>query len=95
MGSDVSVDLDTIIVRPASSGEASTGTISPDPSNKQYVYKSIPTINLVSLSDTRLTVGTKTLQKFTISADSKGPIAWNQIKFNQADQLQQLLQDWV
>jgi hypothetical protein len=82
MGSNVSVDLDTIIVRPASSGEASTETISLDPSNKQYVYKSIPTINLVSLSDTRLTVGTKTLQKFTISADSKGPIAWNQIKFN-------------
>ena len=41
-----------------------------------------PTIELAPLSSTQLTFGTRTLQRFTVSADSAGSISWNQIKFD-------------
>jgi len=50
--------------------------------NEIRVYKSVPTIELASLSSTQLTFGTRTLQRFTVSADSAGSISWNQIKFD-------------
>jgi len=84
-GSNVSVQLNSYIERPASTGTATTTTLgTPLLSATQYVYKSIPTVSLVSLPDTRLTIGTKTVQKFTVSADAKSSIAWNQIKFTLA-----------
>ena len=83
-GSDVSVTLVSYIERPASTGTATTVSSLSIALKVQYVYKSIPTLSLVSLPDTKLTVGTKTVQKFTVSADAKGSIAWNQIKFNLA-----------
>jgi len=67
-------------IAPASTGVNAT-IPAPTSGSNLYVYKSIPTISLVSLPSTTLTAGTKTLQKFTIAADASAPISWNKIEF--------------
>ena len=81
-GSNVSADLDKILQRPGSTGTATTGDLSGLAGKTQYVYKSIPTVSLSQLDNTKLTAGTNVIQKFNISADSKGSIAWKAIDFN-------------
>ena len=49
--------------------------------NSLYVYKSIPTVSLVSLPDTKLTAGTKALSKFEVKANQSGSIAFANISF--------------
>jgi hypothetical protein len=46
-----------------------------------YVYKSVPTVTLVTLPSTRLVAGTNTIAKFSIAADSAGPIGWKKMLF--------------
>jgi len=49
--------------------------------NATYVYKSVPTITLVTLPTGLLNNGTKILSKFTISSGGTGTIAWDRILF--------------
>jgi len=44
-----------------------------------YVYKTKLTISNVALPSTTLSAGTQTIAKFTLSADSAGPIAWRKL----------------
>jgi hypothetical protein len=46
-----------------------------------FVFKSLPTITLVTLPSTILRTGTQTLMKFTIASDSAGSIGWKKINF--------------
>jgi hypothetical protein len=64
----------------------STGTVynggnESDAGNAMYVYKSVPTVTLVTLPSTRLVAGTNTIAKFSIAADSAGPIGWKKMLF--------------
>jgi len=88
-GADLTTKLlntgtDRVKVIPASTGVVESITISPEiaAGNSIRVYKSIPTIELASLPSSQLVAGTNVLQKFTISADAAGAIAWSQIKFD-------------
>jgi hypothetical protein len=76
-GSDVRIVLDTY------KAQTSAGSTETKPTdvygNSMYVFKSIPTISLVTLPSTTLTNGTKTLSKFTVAADAAGAIGWKQI----------------
>ena len=47
--------------------------------NDVYVVKSKPTVSLVTLPSTTLANGTKTIAKFSITADANGSVAWRKI----------------
>ncbi|MFA5207997.1 MAG: hypothetical protein WC428_05055 [Candidatus Paceibacterota bacterium] len=79
-GTNVGATLSSGIKRDSASGTAAA-IAAVETGNTQYAYKTIPTISLVSLPNTTLTAGTKTLQKFTISADAKSAVAWKQLVF--------------
>jgi len=49
--------------------------------NKMYVRRTRPTVSLVTLPSTVLTDGTKTISRFSISADSAGDVTWKAIGF--------------
>jgi hypothetical protein len=50
--------------------------------NAQVMRKSVPTIAASTLPSTLLSGGTKTLYKFTVSADAKGDVSWNRVVFH-------------
>jgi hypothetical protein len=47
-----------------------------------YSYKTKPTITNVALPTTVISAGTQTINKFALTADAGGTIAWRKIKFN-------------
>ncbi len=49
--------------------------------NVQYVFKSVPTITNVALTDTLLQAGTKTLDKIQVAADAAGAVQWSKVAF--------------
>lgn len=46
--------------------------------NTSYVYKAVPLVSQVALSNTTLAATTMTLAKFTVSSNGTGTIAWKQ-----------------
>jgi len=83
-GANIVTKLTAAKIRVGSSGQI-TSTVTGVPAtigNAMYVYKAIPTINLVSLPTSTLIAGTNTLSKFAINSGSTGTIAWKEIKFN-------------
>ncbi|MDD4387563.1 MAG: hypothetical protein PHD15_07435, partial [Clostridia bacterium] len=83
-GANIIADIDhtKTYLAPASTGVVAAYGADVTAGNNIYVYKTIPTISLVSLPSTTLSAGTKTLQKFTVSADASGDLAWGQIVFD-------------
>jgi hypothetical protein len=79
-GTNVGATLASGIKRDGASGTAAA-IAAVEAGDSQYAYKTMPTISLVSLPNSTLTAGTKTLQKFTISADAKSAVAWKQLVF--------------
>lgn len=60
-----------------SAGTSATGTGTAT-GNTSYVYKAVPLVSQVSLSNTTLAATTMTLAKFTVSSNGTGTIAWKQ-----------------
>jgi len=81
-GSNVGIILQAF--KAQNSGGVSTAYPNDVVANWMYVYKSIPTIALVSLPSTGLTAGTKTISKFSVTADAAGAIGWKKIIWNVA-----------
>ncbi|NMA48846.1 MAG: hypothetical protein GX947_03630, partial [Tissierellia bacterium] len=79
-GSDIKATLTGLIERD-SQGTAEVIKGLSIPSNSQYAYRSVPTISTLPLPSGILTVGTKTLQKFSIAASSANPVSWSKIAF--------------
>ncbi|KUK66114.1 MAG: hypothetical protein XD85_0408, partial [Parcubacteria bacterium 34_609] len=80
-GADISAELVEVLRRDNATGTAEVVAVTPGAGEIQYAYKGIPTISLETLPSTVLTAGTKTLQKFQVSA-STNPISWAQIIFS-------------
>ncbi len=84
-GADLTTDIQNaagVMVRAGSTGVSATKNTTTVPAgNAIYAYKAFPGLKVASLSDSNLTAGTKTLSKFTVSANG-GAISWKQIKFD-------------
>lgn len=72
-----------IIATGKESGQGATeaGTAN---SNTHWVYKSVPTVAMVDLPTTILGNGTKTISKFSVTADAKGDIDLKKLSFTVA-----------
>lgn len=79
-GADVKVTLASYKAL-TSTGTVYNGGAENDAGNSMYVYKSVPTVTLATLPSTRLVAGTNTIAKFSIAADSAGPIGWKKMLF--------------
>jgi hypothetical protein len=82
-GADIttSINLAGCLVR-SSNGSLVAPNGTPTSGNNIYVYKSIPTVSLVSLPTSTLTAGTQTLSKFAISTNGTGTVAWKKMRFS-------------
>ena len=73
----------TLVGYQAMSGSGATTTATTSLSgNSTYAYASKPTISSVALLSTVLTDGTKTITKFSVTADALGTIHWDKMVFN-------------
>ena len=78
---DVAVTLNQVIHVDSQGTETTVSSIG-TAANTVLVYKSIPTFTVKSLSSSTLVTGTSTeLYRFAVAANSKGPIAMKQLKF--------------
>ncbi|MFA5080078.1 MAG: hypothetical protein WC472_00430 [Candidatus Paceibacterota bacterium] len=78
-----SINLAGCLVR-SSNGSLVAPTGTPAAGNNIYVYKTVPTISLISLPTSTLTPGTQTLSKFAISTNGTGTLGWKKIQINVA-----------
>lgn len=91
-GADILTTFDASATKIAPLSTGSVVSFEPDndgskdvAGNSLYVYKSIPTVSLVTLPDSKLTAGTKTLSKFEVKADKSSSIALGKITFEVAN----------
>lgn len=81
-GANVTTSFTSALVRPNSTGTADPyAGAAPAAGNAIYVYKSVPTISLELLPSSILSIGTKTLSKFTIGSATSAT-NWKQIMFS-------------
>lgn len=72
-----------IVATGKESGQGATESGTTD-SNTHWVYKSVPTVAMVDLPTTILGNGTKTISKFSVTADAKGDIDLKKFSFTVA-----------
>jgi len=71
-----------VMARSGSTGvSAAINTAAVPAGNNLYGYKSFPSLAKVELPSSILSAGTRTLSKFSVTANG-GPVAWKQIKFD-------------
>lgn len=78
------IRADGVMIQGVTSGKVDllVSGLSADLYGKEIILrKSSPTITVGSLSSNYLSIGTRTLYRWTISADSGGDIGWKKIKF--------------
>ena len=87
-GADIKTTFSSSRIAPVSTGvigayggSGSYAGTTPSAGNDLYVYKTIPTVSLVTLPSSTLTAGTKTLSKFSISANESSAISWKKLAF--------------
>lgn len=79
-GGAITTGISAMVAKSSNGTTASVLTL-PTNGNATYVYKAIPTINRVALSDTVLAPGTKTIAKFSVSSGGSGTIGWKKMIF--------------